>query len=318
MQGVAAARHMHNVLTVKRVLGRTGGGSHFLHPQAILIVDEVDRFAALTHALQLTPLSPGIGPSAITQRIANGVVGDCRTIVRRQLVLPVGVTVGEAVRFERSTDRTGGVGIGSLAQDVAAQIIGIQPSRAIAACRGVIGIVGTDQLAQQIVGIADRLDAVADAGDVARIVIGVGQRRAGLGNGAHQRGSAASTMAASHIAIGRGDGRSACVHRTLGNTSDAIIGISYLTSAAEVQQRRPVLVVMGEGRGIRRAVRAYHLLHQRYPVGRQSEDVVDNMYTRIEKAMVWISYGEVYVHCISMKESLINRLKVKIGAQANA
>ena len=74
----------------------------------------------------------------------------------------------------------------------------------------------------------------------------------------------------------------------------------------------------GTNQWLRAETEAYHLLHQRYPVGRQSKDVVDNMYTRIEKAMIWILYGEVYVHCISMKESLINRLKVKIGVQANA
>ena len=230
MQGVAAVGHVYNVFTVERVLGRASGGSCFLHPQAILIVDEADRFAALAHALQLTSLGPGIGPSAITQRIANGVVGDCRTIVRRQLVLPVGVTVGEAVRLERSADRTGGVGIGSLAQDVAAQIIGIHPSRAIAARRGVIGIVGSDQLAQQIVGIADRLDAVADAGDVARIVIRIGQRRARLGNGLHQRRSAARAVAASQIAVGRSHSRATLIDRPLGDTLDTVGRVQSTTA----------------------------------------------------------------------------------------
>lgn len=47
MQGVAAVGHMHNVLAVKRVLGRAGRGSHLLHPQAIFVIEETDRFAAL-------------------------------------------------------------------------------------------------------------------------------------------------------------------------------------------------------------------------------------------------------------------------------
>ena len=47
VQGVAAARHMYKVLTVKRVLGRAGRGSHLLHPQAIFVIEEADRFAAL-------------------------------------------------------------------------------------------------------------------------------------------------------------------------------------------------------------------------------------------------------------------------------
>ena len=221
-----SARHMYNVLTVKRVLSGAGGGSYLLHPQAILIVDEADRFAALAHALQLTPLGPGIGPSAITQRVTNSVIGNGGAVERRQLVRPVGIAVGEAVRPDRSTDRTGGVGIGSLAQNVAAQIIGIHPSRAIAACRGVIGIVGSDQLAQQIVGIADRLDAIADAGDVTRIVIGIGQRRARLGNGLHQRRGAARAVAASQIAVSRGNAGAARIDSTTGDTAQTVIDIS--------------------------------------------------------------------------------------------
>ncbi len=56
---------------------------------------------------------------------------------------------------------------------------------------------------------------------------------------------------------------------------------------------------------------AYYRLHQRYPVGRQSEDVVDNVYASIERAGIWIPYGEVYQHYISIKTRLINRLKAK-------
>ena len=223
---IAAVGHMHNVLAVQGILGRAGGDSCFLYPQAILVVGEADRFAALAHALQLTSLGPGISPGTVTYRIANGIVGDGCTIVRRQLVLPVGIAVGEAVRPDRSTDRTDGVGIGSLAQNVAAQIIGIHPSRAIAACRGVIGIVGSDQLAQQIVGIADRLDAIADADDVARIVIAIGQRRARLGNGLYQRRSAARAMAASQIAVSRGNAGAARIDSTTGDTAQTVIDIS--------------------------------------------------------------------------------------------
>lgn len=56
---------------------------------------------------------------------------------------------------------------------------------------------------------------------------------------------------------------------------------------------------------------AFYRLHQRYPVGRQSEDVVDNVYASIERAGIWIPYGEVYQHYISIKKRLINRLKAK-------
>ena len=106
----------------------------------------------------------------------------------------------------------------------------IHPSRAIAARRGVIGIVGSDQLAQQIVGIADRLDAVADAGDVATVVIGVGQRRAGLSNGLHQRRSAARAVAASQIAVGRSHSRATLIDRPLGDTLDTVGRVQSTTA----------------------------------------------------------------------------------------
>lgn len=223
---IAAVGHMHNVLAVQGILGRAGGGSCFLHPQAILIVGEADRFAALAHALQLAPLGPGIGPSAITQRIANGVVGDCRTIDGRQLVLPVRIAIAVAVGFHRRANSARCIRISGLAQDVAAQIVGIQPSRAIATLCGVIGLIRADQLAQQIVGIADRLDAIADAGDVARIVIGVGQRGTGLGNGLHQRRGAARAVAASQIAVSRGNAGAARIDSTTGDTAQTVIDIS--------------------------------------------------------------------------------------------
>ena len=226
MQVVLGVGQVHNVLAVQGILGRAGGGSCFLHPQAILVVGEADRFAALAHALQLAPLGPGIGPSAITQRIANGVVGDCRTIDGRQLVLPVRIAIAVAVGFHRRANSARCIRISCLAQDVAAQIIGIHPSRAIAACRGVIGIVGSDQLAQQIVGIADRLDAIADAGDVARIVIGIGQHGTGLGNGLRQRRGAARAVAASQIAVSRGNAGAARIDSTTGDTAQTVIDIS--------------------------------------------------------------------------------------------
>ena len=44
---IAVVGHMHNVLAVQGILGRAGRGSCFLHPQAIFVIEEADRFAAL-------------------------------------------------------------------------------------------------------------------------------------------------------------------------------------------------------------------------------------------------------------------------------
>ncbi len=166
---------MYNVLTVKRVLSDAGGGSHLLHPQAILIVDEAERFAALAHALQLTSLGPGIGPSAITQRVTNSVIGNGGTVERRQLVLPVRIAIGVAVGFHRRANGARCIRISGLAQDVAAQIVGIHPSGAAAACRGVMRVVSADQLSQLVINIGDLLHAIADSDDISAVVVDVAQ-----------------------------------------------------------------------------------------------------------------------------------------------
>ena len=64
------------------------------------------------------------------------------------------------------------------------------------------------------------------AGDVARIVIGIGQRSARLGNGLHQRRGAARAVAASQIAVGRGNVSAACIDSTTGDTAQTVIDIS--------------------------------------------------------------------------------------------
>ena len=44
---------------------------------------------------------------------------------------------------------------------------------------------------------------------------------------------------------------------------------------------------------------------QRYPVGREAEDVVDNAYVQIVKAGIWIPYGEVYQYYLSRKARML-------------
>ena len=61
---------------------------------AIGIVAVGDAAAALAHGRQLTAVLPGVGPCAVGQRIAYGVVGDGLPIERRQQVRPIGIAVG--------------------------------------------------------------------------------------------------------------------------------------------------------------------------------------------------------------------------------
>ena len=61
---------------------------------AIGIVAIGDAAAALAHGRQLAAVLPGVGPRAVGQGIAYGVVGDGLPIERRQQVRPIGVAVG--------------------------------------------------------------------------------------------------------------------------------------------------------------------------------------------------------------------------------
>ena len=61
---------------------------------AVGIVAVGDAAAALAHGRQLTAMLPGVGPCAVGQGIAYGVVGDGLPIERRQQVRPISVAVG--------------------------------------------------------------------------------------------------------------------------------------------------------------------------------------------------------------------------------
>ena len=45
---------------------------------------------------------------------------------------------------------------------------------------------------------------------------------------------------------------------------------------------------------------AYYNIHHHYPTGRQYEDVVDNVYPRLQSEGVFLSYGELYDHYLSL------------------
>ena len=53
-----------------------------------------DAAAGFAHGRQLTAMLPGVGPHAVGQGIAYGVVGNGLPIERRQQVRPIGVAVG--------------------------------------------------------------------------------------------------------------------------------------------------------------------------------------------------------------------------------
>ena len=93
MQLVAAPCHLRQLvaqvgIVVRYAVDRLGNAL------AIGIVAVGDADAALAHRRQLAAVLPGVGPCAVGQGIAYGVVGDGLPIERRQQVRPISVAVG--------------------------------------------------------------------------------------------------------------------------------------------------------------------------------------------------------------------------------
>ena len=61
---------------------------------AVGIVAVGDAAAGLAHGRQLAAVLPAVGPCAVGQGVAYGVVGDGLPIERRQQVRPIGIAVG--------------------------------------------------------------------------------------------------------------------------------------------------------------------------------------------------------------------------------
>ena len=98
MQLVAAPCHLRQLVAqvgiiVRRAVDRLGNAL------AVGIVAVGDAAAALAHGRQLAAMLPGIGPCAVGQGIAYGVVGDGLPIERRQQVRPISVAVGLGVAY---------------------------------------------------------------------------------------------------------------------------------------------------------------------------------------------------------------------------
>ena len=85
---VAVRPVMRLKLSVRCAVDRLGNAL------AVGIVAVGDAAAALAHGRQLAAVLPGVGPCAVGQGIAYGVVGDGLPIERRQQVRPIGVAVG--------------------------------------------------------------------------------------------------------------------------------------------------------------------------------------------------------------------------------
>ena len=93
VQLVAAPDHLRQLIVqvrevVRRAVDCLGNAL------AVGIVAIGDVAAGCAHGRQLTAMLPGVGPCAVGQGIAYGVVGDGLPIERRQQVRPIGIAVG--------------------------------------------------------------------------------------------------------------------------------------------------------------------------------------------------------------------------------
>ena len=93
VQLVAAPGHLRQLIAQVRVVVRCAV-DRLGNALAVGVVVVGDAAAALAHGRQLTAMLPGVGPCAVGQGVAYGVVGDGFPIERRQQVRPIGVAVG--------------------------------------------------------------------------------------------------------------------------------------------------------------------------------------------------------------------------------
>ena len=179
---------MHNVLAMQGVVGYLADDitrgiivvhAGLLGAQTVFVVLKGDLIIALLaqfplmHAAQPATVDPRIVPGAVVGGIANGVIGNGLAVERSQLVLPVGVAIGKEIRLYSRTNGASSKCLRDFALNIAAQIIGIQPSSARSIGSGVMRGVHSGQLAQQIIRIRDGFIAIADADDVAAVVISI-------------------------------------------------------------------------------------------------------------------------------------------------
>ena len=152
----------------------------FLHAQAIRVVHKFSRHARFLHLLQLPAVLPSVRPRPVAQRIANRIIANCAAVDRRELVAPVRVAVFVGNSFQRI--RRIGIRKAFLFQDVAAEVVGVLPSRAIFARAGIAVVVDLHQLTQRIVGVARPLAVQRRTRNVPVVVIAVAAIAPRLGN----------------------------------------------------------------------------------------------------------------------------------------
>ncbi len=92
MQVMAALRHVDDIFTIQRIVGRYVVYDLF-NSQAVMVIGELRVGASLYHAGQHTSGFPCKRPTVIGRRVANRIIGNRLTADGRNLVLPVAVAI---------------------------------------------------------------------------------------------------------------------------------------------------------------------------------------------------------------------------------
>lgn len=125
--GVAAISHSAELTAVVDIgISVSAVGIAALRPHAVSIVGKTPGLTISGHGCKLPPLCPGIAPSAVIQRIADGIIGDGLTVIVGQQIAPCGVAVLVAERggaLRGLLDR--GVGELGFADDVSGRVVGV-------------------------------------------------------------------------------------------------------------------------------------------------------------------------------------------------
>ena len=77
------------VIGVIRRLGIPAVLMYFLNAHTVVVVLEGEGLSVAGHLLELSADCPFVSPAAIVQRIADCVVGNSGSVIRRQSVLPI-------------------------------------------------------------------------------------------------------------------------------------------------------------------------------------------------------------------------------------
>ena len=249
MQLIRAGSHMHNILAVQRVL-RHHAIDRFLHAQAVRVVDELRRHARFLHLLQLPAVLPSVRPRPVAQRIANRIVANRISVDCRELVAPVRVTVGIGNSFQRS--RRIGIRKAFLFQDVAAEVVGVLPRRAIFAGTGIAVVVDLNQLPQRVVGVARPLAVQRRTRNVPIVVVAVAAIATGLGNRRDEIRHAARAVAARRKMVFARERLAAQLDRRERRPIQLVNGRralpDFLAARTVRQRRRTIFVIIAEFR----------------------------------------------------------------------